>query len=86
MQINLIGPMLAIQIAAPVLVRNGSSAIVRTASIAGLRSGAGSPAYPVTKAGAINLIATAAQQLSGTGVRVKRLSSIFRNRDDEALL
>jgi NAD(P)-dependent dehydrogenase (short-subunit alcohol dehydrogenase family) len=38
LQINLIGPMLAIQIEAPVLVRNGGGAIVCTASVAGLRS------------------------------------------------
>jgi NAD(P)-dependent dehydrogenase (short-subunit alcohol dehydrogenase family) len=61
LQTSLIGPMLAIQIGAPVLVGNGSGAIVRTASVAGLRSGAGSPAYPASEAGAINLVTTAAQ-------------------------
>jgi NAD(P)-dependent dehydrogenase (short-subunit alcohol dehydrogenase family) len=70
LQVNLIGPMLAIQIAAPVLVKNGGGAIVCTASVAGLRSGAGSPAYSASKAGVINLVATAAQQLAGTNVRV----------------
>lgn len=70
LQVNLIGPMLAIQMAAPVLVKNGGVAIVCTASVAGLRSGAGSPAYSASKAGVINLVATAAQQLAGTNVRV----------------
>lgn len=70
LQVNLIGPMLAIQIAAPVLVRNGGGAIVCTASVAGLRSGAGSPAYSASKAGVINLVAVAAQQFAGTNVRV----------------
>jgi NAD(P)-dependent dehydrogenase (short-subunit alcohol dehydrogenase family) len=70
LQVNLLGPMLAIQIAAPVLVRNGGGAIVCTASVAGLRSGAGSPAYSASKAGVINLVAIAAQQLAGTNVRV----------------
>jgi NAD(P)-dependent dehydrogenase (short-subunit alcohol dehydrogenase family) len=70
LQINLIGPMLAIQIAAPVLVKQGGGAIVCTASVAGLRSGAGSPAYSASKAGVINLVTTAAQQLAGTNVRV----------------
>jgi NAD(P)-dependent dehydrogenase (short-subunit alcohol dehydrogenase family) len=73
LQVNLIGPMLAIQIAAPVLVRNGGGAIVCTASVAGLRSGAGSPAYSASKAGVINLVATAAQQLAGTNVRVNAI-------------
>jgi NAD(P)-dependent dehydrogenase (short-subunit alcohol dehydrogenase family) len=70
LQVNLLGPMLAIQIAAPVLVKNGGGAIVCTASVAGLRSGAGSPAYSASKAGVINLVAVAAQQLAGTNVRV----------------
>src|SRR5262249_37294061 len=69
LQVNLIGPMLAIQIAAPVLVKNGGGAIVCTASVAGLRSGAGSPAYSASKAGVINLVATAAQQRGRTNIR-----------------
>jgi NAD(P)-dependent dehydrogenase (short-subunit alcohol dehydrogenase family) len=60
LQINLIGPMLAIQMAAPVLLRNGGGAIMCTASVAGLRSGAGSSAYSASKAGVINLVTTAA--------------------------
>ncbi|WP_088348193.1 MULTISPECIES: SDR family oxidoreductase [Rhodomicrobium] len=70
LQVNLIGPMLAIQIAAPVLARHGGGAIVCTASVAGLRSGAGSPAYSASKAGVINLVSVAAQELAGTKVRV----------------
>jgi NAD(P)-dependent dehydrogenase (short-subunit alcohol dehydrogenase family) len=70
LQINLIGPMLAIQNAAPEMIRKGKGAIVCTASVAGLRSGAGSPAYSASKAGVISLVSLAAQQLSGTGVRV----------------
>jgi NAD(P)-dependent dehydrogenase (short-subunit alcohol dehydrogenase family) len=70
LQVNLIGPLLAIQIAAPVLAKNGGGAIVCTASVAGLRSGAGSPAYSASKAGVINLVTVAAQQLAGSNVRV----------------
>ncbi|MDZ4761991.1 MAG: SDR family oxidoreductase [Alphaproteobacteria bacterium] len=70
LQVNLIGPMLAIQNAAPEMIRRGGGAIVCTASVAGLRSGAGSPAYSASKAGVISLVALAAQQLAGTGVRV----------------
>ena len=40
-----------------------------TASVAGIRSGAGGPAYSASKAGVINLAAVTAQQLSETGVR-----------------
>ena len=72
LRINLIGPFLAIKYAAPHMKdRDGS--IVCTASVAGLRSGAGGAAYSASKAGVINLVQTAAQQLSGTGVRVNAI-------------
>src|SRR3546814_13977964 len=48
-------------------------AIVLTASVAGLNSGAGPGAYLVSKAGVINLAKTAAQQLSTSGVRVNAI-------------
>src|SRR3546814_17494109 len=48
-------------------------AIVCTASVAGLRSGAGGPPYSASKAGVISLVQTAAQQLSGTNVRVNAI-------------
>jgi NAD(P)-dependent dehydrogenase (short-subunit alcohol dehydrogenase family) len=70
LQVNLIGPMLAIQAAAPEMIKRGGGAIVCTASVAGLRSGAGSPAYSASKAGVISLVSLAANQLAGTGVRV----------------
>lgn len=70
LRINLIGPFLTIKYAAPKMVERGGGAIICTASVAGLRSGAGGPAYSASKAGVINLVQTSAQQLSGTGVRV----------------
>jgi NAD(P)-dependent dehydrogenase (short-subunit alcohol dehydrogenase family) len=47
--------------------------IICTASVAGLRSGAGGPAYSASKAGVINLVAVSAQQLCESGVRVNAL-------------
>ncbi len=73
LRVNLIGPFLAIRHAAPRIAERGGGAIVLTASVAGLRSGAGSPAYSASKAGVINLAQIAAQQLSGSGVRVNAL-------------
>jgi NAD(P)-dependent dehydrogenase (short-subunit alcohol dehydrogenase family) len=72
LRINLIGPFLAIKYAAP-LMKEGGGSIICTASVAGLRSGAGGAAYSASKAGVINLVQTAAQQLSGTGVRVNAI-------------
>ena len=73
LRVNLIGPFLAIKHAAPCIAERGSGAIVLTASVAGIRSGAGSPAYSASKAGVINLAKTAAQQLSGSNVRVNAI-------------
>ncbi len=73
LRVNLIGPFLAIKHAAPRIAERGKGAIVLTASVAGLRSGAGSPAYSASKAGVINLAQVAAQQLSGANVRVNAI-------------
>jgi NAD(P)-dependent dehydrogenase (short-subunit alcohol dehydrogenase family) len=72
LRINLIGPFLAIKYAAPLMKDRGGS-IICTASVAGLRSGAGGAAYSASKAGVINLVQTAAQQLYGSGVRVNAI-------------
>ncbi|NWM24805.1 SDR family oxidoreductase, partial [Escherichia coli] len=73
LRVNLIGPALAIKHAGPRIVERGGGAIICTASVAGLRSGAGGPAYSASKAGVINLVQTAAQQFAGSGVRVNAI-------------
>jgi NAD(P)-dependent dehydrogenase (short-subunit alcohol dehydrogenase family) len=73
LRVNLIGPFLAIKYAAPHIARRGGGSIICTASTAGLRSGAGGAAYSASKAGVINLVQTAAQQLSGTNIRVNAI-------------
>ena len=47
-----------------------SGAIVCTASVAGLKSGASGHPYAASKAGVISLVQTTAYSLSGTGVRI----------------
>jgi len=73
LRINLIGPFLAIKYGAPLIARRRGGSIVCTASVAGLRSGAGGAAYSASKAGVVNLVQTAAQQLAGSGVRVNAI-------------
>lgn len=73
LRVNLIGPALAIKHAAPRIVARGGGAILCTASVAGLRSGAGGTPYSASKAGVINLVQTAAQQLATSGVRVNAI-------------
>jgi NAD(P)-dependent dehydrogenase (short-subunit alcohol dehydrogenase family) len=71
--VNLIGPFLVVKHASSVMRAAGGGSIVCTASVAGLRSGAGASAYSASKAGVVNLVQTAAQQLTGTGVRVNAI-------------
>jgi NAD(P)-dependent dehydrogenase (short-subunit alcohol dehydrogenase family) len=73
LRVNLIGVFLGIREAARVMVPAGGGAIVATASVAGIRSGAGGIPYSASKAGVINLVQTAANQLGGTGVRVNAI-------------
>jgi NAD(P)-dependent dehydrogenase (short-subunit alcohol dehydrogenase family) len=54
----------------PHLVKQGHGAIVCTASVAGLKSGASGHPYAASKAGVISLVQTTAYSLSGTGVRI----------------
>lgn len=72
-RINLLGVFLAIREGARVMTPQGRGSIVCTASVAGLRSGAGGMAYSASKAGVISLVQTGANQLYGTGVRVNAL-------------
>lgn len=73
LRINLIGPFLAIKHAAPHIQARGGGSIVCTASVAGLRSGAGGAAYSASKAGLINLVKVAATQLATSNVRVNAI-------------
>ena len=69
LRINLIGPFLAVKYAIPHMTKQGHGAIVCTASVAGLKSGASGHPYAASKAGVISLVQTTAYSLSGTGVR-----------------
>ena len=73
LRVNLLGPFLAIKHAAPCIKEVGGGSIICTASVASLRSGAGGPAYSASKAGVISLVKTAAQQLTGSNVRVNAI-------------
>lgn len=68
--VNLIGVANFIKHAGRVMCDQGAGAIVNTASVAGVRSGAGGNAYSASKAGVINLTQTAACDLGGFNVRV----------------
>ena len=74
LRVNLIGPWLMIKHAGKLMADAGKGgSIICTASVAGIRSGAGGPAYSASKAGVINLVMVSAQQLCETGVRVNAI-------------
>lgn len=73
LKVNLIGPFLAIKHASKVMIPAGKGSIICTASVAGLRSGAGGVPYSASKAGVINLVQTTANEFYGTGVRVNAI-------------
>ena len=74
LRVNLIGPFLAVKYASAAMIPQGKGSIICTASVAGIRSGAGGPAYSASKAGVISLVKTACNELYGTGVRVNAVA------------
>ena len=74
LRVNLIGPFLAVKHASACMIPKGRGSIICTASVAGIRSGAGGPAYSASKAGVISLVKTTANELYGTGVRVNAIA------------
>lgn len=73
LNVNLIGPFLALKHTAPGMIDQGGGSIIFTASVAGLRANAGPAAYSASKAGVISLVQTAAGELGGTGVRINAI-------------
>lgn len=73
LRINLIGTFLAVKHAARVMTPRQHGSIICTASVAGLRSGAGGSPYSASKAGVISLVQTTAWQLNGSGVRINAI-------------
>ena len=74
LRVNLIGPFLAIKYGSVPMIAAGKGSIICTASVAGIRSGAGGPAYSASKAGVVSLVQTTANELYGTGVRVNAIA------------
>jgi NAD(P)-dependent dehydrogenase (short-subunit alcohol dehydrogenase family) len=73
LRINLVGVFLAVQAAAREMVKAKKGSIICTASVAGLRSGAGGMPYSASKAGVISIVQTGANQLTGSGVRINAI-------------
>jgi NAD(P)-dependent dehydrogenase (short-subunit alcohol dehydrogenase family) len=74
LRINLIGAFLAVKHASAVMIPKGKGSIILTASVAGIRSGAGGSPYSASKAGVISLAQTASNEFYGTGVRINAVA------------
>lgn len=68
--VNVLGAVFTTKYAAKHLQERRSGSIVNTASVAGIRSGAGGNAYSASKAALINFTQTAACDLGGYNIRV----------------
>jgi NAD(P)-dependent dehydrogenase (short-subunit alcohol dehydrogenase family) len=73
LEVNLLGVFYCLKHAALHMLDHGGGAILCTASVAGLRAGAGPAPYSASKAAVINLVQNATQQFSGSGIRINAL-------------
>ncbi|HSF94500.1 MAG TPA: SDR family oxidoreductase [Thermohalobaculum sp.] len=72
--VNLSGPFLCVQAAAPVMLAGGGGSIVNIASISGLRASTLRAAYGTSKAGLIHLTKQQAAELGCQGIRVNAVA------------
>ncbi|WP_290631988.1 SDR family NAD(P)-dependent oxidoreductase [Aquisalimonas sp.] len=70
LDVNLLGAMYGSKHAGRIMAEQQRGAIVNTASVAGIRAGAGGNAYSASKAAVINMTQTSACDLGQYGVRV----------------
>ncbi|KAJ0418482.1 hypothetical protein BJY00DRAFT_287546 [Aspergillus carlsbadensis] len=79
LRVNTVGVFLAAKYAALAMKKTSdekpypSGSIIGTASVAGLRSNAGSTDYSASKAGVVSIAQTVAFQLAGTGIRINAI-------------
>jgi NAD(P)-dependent dehydrogenase (short-subunit alcohol dehydrogenase family) len=72
--VNLTGPFLCTQVAAPIMRDNGGGAIVNITSISGLRASTLRTAYGTSKAGLAHLTKQQAAELASLGIRVNAVA------------
>ena len=71
--VNVLGPVHGVKAVTPIMRKNQYGSIINTASVAGVRAGAGPNAYSASKAAVINFTQTAACDLGVSNVRVNAI-------------
>ncbi len=74
MAVNLTGPFLMVQAAAPLMAEGGGGAVVNITSISGLRASTLRTAYGTSKAGLAHLTKQQAVELASLGIRVNAVA------------
>ena len=72
--VNLSGPFICTQVAAPLMLETGGGSVVNIASISGLRASTLRVAYGTSKAGLIQLTKQQAAELGNAGIRVNAIA------------
>ena len=72
--VNLTGPFLSVQAAAPLMAEHGGGAVVNVTSISGLRASTMRVAYGTSKAGLAHLTKQQAVELAALGIRVNAVA------------
>ena len=86
-EVNLTGPYYMTSFAIPLMLENGSGAIVNVASIAALTSMPGQTVYSMTKAGLVSLTKSFAKEYGQQGIRVNAiLPGVVETRFAKALI
>lgn len=75
LKINVLGVLYCFKHAAKTMIeKKQPGSLIATASVAGIRSGAGGSIYSASKAAVISLVQTAANQLTGTNIRCNAIA------------
>lgn len=81
LEVNVAGQIRNLQLAARIMQRRGTGAIINVSSIVGLRGNVGQTVYSASKAAILGLTLSAAKELAPSGIRVNAVAPGFIETD-----